>query len=321
MVKNKISTILRFAISFGLLILLVWLMRKDSRDILDILKKSNKAFILSAISINALLSIALAYRLKLLMSGQKILISIKDACFLTFIGYFFNNFLPTAIGGDIAKAYYASQKTNNKVACYAAVLADRLLGLIATSLIALIGIFFIGKSMDNKFIVWIIPCVFILTLGIMMLLLKKNNRLKENHSVKKGLLYKIKEKSMKLYDAINLYRNSPMLLVKGIALSIGLQAVTIFSIYLLVLSIGGDINLLRLFLIIPIVWAVSMLPSLNGLGVREGAFVYFLRGYIGPEKAFAISLLWLGLIMIYSVVGGLFQLLYPVKIKPKEILL
>ena len=152
----------------------------------------------------------------------------------------------------------------------------------------------------------------------MIFLFKKNNRVKKAHSGKKGMFYKIKEKSLKLYDAINLYRNSPMLLVKVIILSLGLQVVSVFSIYLLVLCIGGDIPLFRLFFIIPLVWAVSMLPSLNGLGVREGAFVYFLKGYIGPEKAFAISLLWLGLIMLYSVVGGLFQLLYPVKISNKE---
>jgi len=294
-------------------------MRKDAREILGILKGSDKAFILLAILINMFLSIAVAYRLKLLMSGQKVFISIKDAVYLTFIGYFFNNFLPTAIGGDIVKAYYASKKTNNKVASYAAVLTDRLLGFVATLLIALIGILFIGKSLDNKFIVSIVPVIFILTAAMIIFLLKKNNRVEKAYSGKKGIFYKIKEKSSKLYDGINLYRNSPRLLVKAIVLSFGLQAVSISSVYLLVLSIGGDIPLFRLFLIIPLIWAVSMLPSLNGLGVREGAFVYFLKGYIGPEKAFAISLLWLGLIMLYGVVGGIYQLVYPVKIEPSKL--
>lgn len=315
MVKIKLSIILRFVISFGLLLVLIWIMRKDAREILGILKGSNKMLILLAVFINMLLCIAVAYRLKLLMSGQKILLSIKDAVHLTFIGYFFNNFLPTAIGGDIAKAYYVSKKTNNKIASYAAVLADRILGLIAILLIALVGLIFIGKSLDNKFIIWMVPVVFILTAAIIAILLKKNNIVAKASSGKSGMLYTIKEKLLKLYTAINLYRNSPALLVKGMALSLGLQTMSIFSIYLFILCIGGDIPLFRLFLIIPLVWAVSMLPSLNGLGVREGAFVYFLKGYIGPEKAFTVSLLWLGLIMLYSVIGGLLQLLYPVKVK------
>jgi uncharacterized protein (TIRG00374 family) len=286
-------------------------MRKDARDIINIIKSSRKELILSGILVNIFLSIAVAYRLKLLMSGQKILISLKDALYLTFIGYFFNNFLPTAIGGDIAKAYYASRKTNNKAASYAAVLADRILGLIATLLIAIVGIIFIGKSLNNKFILWAVPCLFFLVVAVIIALLKKNNRVEEAILEKKGVFHKTKEKFLKLYTAINLYRNSPALMIKGIVLSLLLQAGAIFCVYFFILSIGGEIPVFRLFLIIPLVWTVSMLPSLNGLGVREGAFVYFLKGNMGHEKAFTISLLWLGLIMLYSLIGGALHLLYP----------
>ena len=60
-----------------------------------------------------------------------------------------------------------------------------------------------------------------------------------------------------------------------------------------------------------------MLPSLNGLGVREGAFVYFLKGDIGAGVAFAVSMLWLGVIILYSLIGGIMYLVHPVKIEPK----
>ncbi|MDP2921655.1 MAG: lysylphosphatidylglycerol synthase transmembrane domain-containing protein [Candidatus Omnitrophota bacterium] len=316
MVKNKLSIILRFVISFGLLMALAWIMRKDAKEVMGIISGSNKILILLAVLINIPLSVALAYRLKLLMSGQKIFLSLRYSVYLTFIGYFFNNFLPTAIGGDIAKAHYASSKTNNSAASYAAVFADRILGLIATLLIALTGLLFIGKNMDNKFIMLAVPGLFILTVAMIALLLRKNNTVnKTTHSSEKGLFNKIKQKLIKLYTALNRYRNSPALLAKGILLSLVLQFFSIFNIYLFVLSIGGEMPFFRLLLIIPIVWTVSMLPSLNGLGVREGAFVYFLKGYIGPEKAFAVSLLWLGLIMLFSVVGGIFQLAYPLKMK------
>ena len=317
--KNRLSIILRFAVSFGLLLLLLWIMRKDAKEVMDILKNSNKLIFLSAVGLNILLSVAASYRLKLLMRGQNVKLLIKDAVYLTFIGYFYNNFLPTAIGGDIAKAHYASRKTNNKIASYAAVLADRILGLVSTLLIALLGLLFIGKSMDNKLIVWAVLFVFILTVVMISILLKKNNNFQEVIPEKKGMIHALKTKALKLYAAINLYRNKPRLLMEGIGISLVLQSMAIFSTYLFVLCIGGNIPLFRLFLIIPLVWAVSMLPSLNGLGVREGAFVYFLKGYMGAEKAFALSLLWLGLIMLYSVIGGIFQLLYPIKLKGENI--
>ena len=317
--KNRLSIILRFAVSFGLLLLLLWIMRKDAKEVMDILKNSNKLIFLSAVGLNMLLSVAASYRLKLLMRGQNVKLLIKDAVYLTFIGYFYNNFLPTAIGGDIAKAHYASRKTNNRIASYAAVLADRILGLVSTLLIALLGLLFIGKSMDNKLIVWAVLFVFILTVVMISILLKKNNNFQEVIPEKNGMIHALKTKALKLYAAINLYRNKPRLLMEGIGISLILQSMAIYSTYLFILCIGGNIPLFRLFLIIPLVWAVSMLPSLNGLGVREGAFVYFLKGYMGAEKAFALSLLWLGLIMLYSVIGGIFQLLYPIKLKGENI--
>ena len=63
--KNKLFFGLRFAISFGLLFLLIWLMRNDIGDISKILKNSNKFFLIAALAINIPLTILLSYRLKL----------------------------------------------------------------------------------------------------------------------------------------------------------------------------------------------------------------------------------------------------------------
>lgn len=316
----KLSTrqglVIRFTISFGLLAALVWLMHKDAIAVLNILKKSDKILFLIAILVNIPLSIVLAYRLKLVMIGQNIALSLKDAICLTFIGYFFNNFLPTAIGGDVAKAYYASKKTNNKVASYAAVIADRLLGFFATLGIAILGIIFLGKELRNNAIVYAMYAIIIVSIVGTLFLLKKNNK-SISDPVTKDTLSVIKNKILRLQASISTYSEKPVLLLKTFGISLILQGLAISSVYLFVLCVGGSMPFVRLFLVIPLVWAISMLPSLNGLGVREGAFVYFLKGYIGPEKAFAISILWLGLILVYSVIGGLFHLLYPLKIDEK----
>lgn len=314
--KNKLSLAIRFIISFGLLSALIWMMRSDIGKIFNILRNSNKLFFAIAMTIHVCLAIVLSFRLKLVMSTQKIFMPMKDFIYLTFIGFFFNNFLPTAIGGDVAKAYYAGKKTRNNVASYAAVLLDRLFGLIAIIVIAIIGFVFIGKDLLNEKIIYALSFVLAgVTFLVIMLFFKKSN-VPENASIEeKGIIGKLKSKILKLYSAINIYRNRPMFLIKIVLLSAVMQAFTILGIYFYILCIGGNIPLLKLFLIIPIIWAISMLPSLNGLGVREGAFVYFLKSDIGTDRAFAISMLWLGLIIFYSIIGGVLHLLYPVKIK------
>jgi len=314
--KNKLLLAVKSIISFGLLSVLVWTMRNDIGKILDILKNSNKLFFAIAMTINMCLVVVLSYRLKLVMSVQKVSLPMKDFIYLTFIGFFFNNFMPTAIGGDVAKAYYAAKKTNNNVASYAAVASDRLFGLIAIILIAMIGLVFVGKTLVNEKIIYALSLVFIGAIFlIIMLFFKKSSVSKDAITEKRGVLNKLKNKILKLYNAINIYRNRPAFLIKIVLLSAIMQICTIIGIYFYVLCVGGNIPLLKLFLIIPVVWAVSMLPSLNGLGVREGAFIYFLKSDIGTDRAFAISMLWLGLIIFYSIIGGVLHLVYPVKIK------
>ena len=313
--KEKLSILLRSLISFGLLVLLIWIMRNDIGEIAHILRNANKNYFMIGLCINIPMSILLAYRLKLLMAGQKIFLPIKDFIYLTYVGFFFNSFLPTAIGGDIAKAYYASKKTGDNVGSYAAVLSDRIFGLFSFLFIATAGLIFIGRGFNNK-IFYAVFFIFAASIFAIVLLFRKN----KNPGILsadpgKGIVNKIKIKLDKVYRAINSYRDNPSLIVRAVVLSIFMQSFTITGIYFFILSIGGHVPLLKLFLLIPLVWVISMLPSLNGLGVREGAFVYFLKPDIGADRAFAISLLWLGIILAYSLVGGVLHMIYPVKVK------
>ena len=49
------------------------------------------------------------------MNAQNIFLNIKDVTCLTFVGQFFNNFMPTTIGGDVIKAHYASNVTKKRL--------------------------------------------------------------------------------------------------------------------------------------------------------------------------------------------------------------
>ena len=51
-----------------------------------------------------------------------------------------------------------------------------------------------------------------------------------------------------------------------------------------------------------------MLPSIGGLGVREGAFVAFFAALAGRDTAFAVSLLLLSGLLVVSFLGGLVYL-------------
>lgn len=317
--KNKLFLFLRFVISFGLLLVLAWIMRGNIAAISDILKNSNKAFLAIAVSIGLALSVGLAFRLKLLLSGQNIILPIKDVICLTFIGYFFNSFFPTAIGGDVVKAHYVSKKTNNPSASYAAVLVDRLLGAISCLSIALIGVILIGKEFGNPKIVWAVILMLSTLISMVIFLLnEKTKSFSLPAFLKIRFFDKIRVAASKLYTAVNFYRHSTALLIKTYLFSLFMHACTVLGIYFVVLCVGGKIPFFKLLMIVPLIWVISMLPSINGLGVREGAFIYFLKGDIGTEMAFTVSMLWLGFIILYSLIGGIMYMVYPVKVNVKD---
>ena len=97
-----------------------------------------------------------------------------------------------------------------------------------------------------------------------------------------------------------------------------MQIFAIVANYFLAVSVGIEIPFWSFFLIMPIIWVASMIPSMGGLGVREGAYVILFAGYAGAETAFALSILFFGLTVCASLIGGVCYL-FAGKIPPLEL--
>ena len=88
--------------------------------------------------------------------------------------------------------------------------------------------------------------------------------------------------------------------------------------FLLAKALNIQVSLLYLFFVVPITFLLTMLPSINGLGVREGGFV-FLLGRIGISEAAAVSLSFATILipMVVSIAGGILFIMQK-KIPNKE---
>jgi uncharacterized membrane protein YbhN (UPF0104 family) len=84
----------------------------------------------------------------------------------------------------------------------------------------------------------------------------------------------------------------------------------VISTYFIALSIQDHTKFIYFLMLLPIVWFVSLLPiSLNGLGVREGTFVFlFVVTGMTKETAITISGLYLLQTIAQGLLGGLFFL-------------
>jgi uncharacterized protein (TIRG00374 family) len=92
-----------------------------------------------------------------------------------------------------------------------------------------------------------------------------------------------------------------------LTLSLLFQLAGVLSVFLVGLGVGDTTGVLFYLLIVPVVWLWTTLPiSLNGIGVREGAFVFYF-GLVGmaPETALAISVLVSAQAVAQNLAGGL----------------
>lgn len=300
--------ILRIITSVGLIISLLWIMRGSLGGVLLTIKKINKPVLLASFVFFLSGYLLLSIRFRFVMSAQHLRIALKEAASLTFIGQFFSNFLPTTVGGDLVKAYYTSKITGKKLQSLACVIFDRLLGTFTLILMMLITLFFVKKSPYSGPLTTFVITALIISLAVILLFFSR--RIAKRVPFLSALLRLLKlEKKMKgIYDIIYNYKKHPRLIIKAVLISIALQLVIFYSGYLLIRGLNFYVPLITVFLLLPIITTVSMAPSINGLGVREGAFVILFGPLMTKEGAFALSILWDGLMLGMSLIGGMIYL-------------
>lgn len=105
---------------------------------------------------------------------------------------------------------------------------------------------------------------------------------------------------------VSSYADRPVSLVVAAVASLGTVAATVLSTWALVVALGLTVPVVYLWATVPLVAVLVALPiSIQGLGVREGAYV-FLLGYVGvpAEAALAISVTNFGLSLVVAAVGA-----------------
>ncbi len=268
------------------------------------LKMTNLGLFFIAFAVNLLGLMICSARLKIVLVTQKIYFSLIEVIKLTFIGVFFNNFLPTSVGGDVVKGYYASQRSGRTLESFSAVVADRFLGLLTFVAIAFISFALLGKYIDDK-IKWTVLIILSAVMLLIFILLNKTLLKKIDLILNKLPFFRTKPHLQRLTVILQNYKKNRKVLYNAILFSLIGQTIYVITIYLLARSLSLSIPLKMFFLFLPIISTLSMLPSLNGLGIREGAYIYFFGTLVRPENALALSLLWIAVLMGTSIIGAI----------------
>jgi hypothetical protein len=218
-----------------------------------------------------------------------------------FVGLFFNNFLPTGMGGDVVRIYDVAKYSRQPSASAASVIAERALGSFAQGLIALFGLA-LGYEMAKSFS----AAIMALFLGLCLLLLVLLFGERWARRLNLPDPFSLKSKALRVLESISFcLRNKPVA-IWVVCVSLLFHAMVVLINYLIFRALGANVSLVSCFLLIPIISVITLLPiSINGLGVREGAYIYFFgRLGLSTMESVAASLLFFFLLTLVSLIGG-----------------
>jgi uncharacterized protein (TIRG00374 family) len=221
---------------------------------------------------------------------------------LYFVGSFFNLFLPTGVGGDAVKMYELSRDAGKAAPAISSVIMDRFLGLFvlfALALLAAVG----SPQLVAPEIRLLISVVFLtLLLGVSLLLQRTwieawGRRLGLDRLL--GRFQILRE----LYGSIHLY--GPAALLRASAASLVWNLILILGYYLLGLAVSIDLAPGLYFLLIPVISALLVVPSVGGLGIREGGTVFLFRQVGVPDgQALALALSYYVTLLLTGLIGA-----------------
>lgn len=324
--KEKLTTAVKAAISLGLMAYLFYRFLSDPQDravLVDTLTTANYGYLLLALALYVVAVITNAVKWYILLRAQGIPVPLKAVTNYTFVGFFFNNFLPANVGGDVMRGFGLARYTERSAEAAVSVIVDRIIGLAAfmfTAVVAaLIAVNIIprqGQFGDNAIIQNLVQVEIISIVGMVVItggfavLLSHRLRKLVGKIFEISFLTPLQPLYQRISDAFEAYRYQYSALFWAFCVGVGTVLLTGVVDVAIVAGLHGEISPIYIFLFNPIIAVTLIAPiSIGGLGAMSALYVYFY-GLVGvPETlAFALSLVKQAITYLGSLPGGLLWL-------------
>ncbi len=266
--------------------------------ILQVLSGINLVFIAAALLLGLSTILLKGLKYKIVVKAHNKNISLLDSTKYFTIGFFLGLVTPGRIG-EIARALYANQKINSLGKSISTVVFDRAIDLAILIAMGFIAALFFSLSLQIEVIpAWLLALIAVCFCMLLFLISRKNIARVFLKPVFQAIVPdKFKQKAKtgfdEFYHSISEAKENRKWLATAVGVSIITWIVTVFTISLYLTSLNLSVPLHFVFLLLPILTLVDLLPiSFSGLGTREAASIFLLSFYgIGAAEAVAFSVL------------------------------
>ena len=299
--------IIRILISAALIF---WILKDTNfKEILSSIESANFLLVITSFSLHFIGYYVSAVRWKLLLNTQGVETKIGYLIKSYLVSTFFNNLLPSIVGGDTIRAYDSYRIGKSKSEAVALIFVDRFLGLLVLMFFALLGAFFVAETMSlvPYLFLWIIVGFLLMILLIWIIFFPSKKFAELVSKIKVPFSAKLQWILEKIINAFWTFKGEKKVLFKVLGLSLILQVNVIIYYFIISVALNFSVPYYYFFLIVPLSIFIMMLPiSINGIGLRESAFFFFLAPFaISKPEAIAFAWIEYGMIIILGVVGGI----------------
>ncbi len=223
-----------------------------------------------------------------------------------FIGFFYNNYVPGGVGGDIVRGVVTRRSFGDKgtTASMTVVLVERVLGL--SGLLLLVSATSLLRPIEGTENVLPYSALGLLIATAAVSSVALGRRIARYFPGRIGAL---------LASLPVIERPGPFAVCLGMSL-ITQALVAVTGWFLLSSITGGQVTLADAFVLVPLGMAAAFFPlSVGGAGVREAAFVglFVTALHMARADALAVSLLlWISQLAL-GALGGVIQLAAPIR--------
>lgn len=339
-IKKVCGLLLKSALSLAFFFVLFSFVRTN--ELSQILSQLNWLYLAVSFAVTLVMVAASCAKWHLIMELKNENISYFALMKIYLVGYFFSNILPSTVGGDVVRSYYAGRLIENQSFSAVSVFVERFSGMYFSFILVILSPLFQPYLYKTPYVYLASIGGFMLASATLWVWRAKNPFLLPNkladfffhilnsfsrklnlavldrgvvslEKMYRKIVEKLKNIRFELQVATNALKNSSGFLLRLIFWTVLFYLLTWLNVYTCFLAFNIEVSLLKICAIVPVIMLVAHVPVtlLGNLGYFESVFVfYFLLVGVGGAETLAMGLLLRVKLLVMGLLGFITYIIY-----------
>lgn len=286
--RKQIFNIIKVIVSIVLLTIIFY--NLDIPKFLNVIQRAHPWWLVAALLTMISGIVIRAWRWQILLNAINVRVPLTELTAIYFIGFLFNNLLPSGLGGDAIRVLELNQHSQHSSDAVTSVIVDRFLGLSALQAIALIALMTDWEAVPLA-VAYFTIVIFFSSMAIGYLLINRSLYLWLQTHI--GLFRRLTEiKAIgKIFESFHSYPLPALGRAYLVAFLFNIVHITMHVF--IGMGLGAQAKIIHYATFVPIASLLLIIPlSFAGLGIREATYrQLFEQVGVPSEIGVAISLM------------------------------